>query len=252
VHDTQQFYYPHAAPSEFITHPHAFAYQSGDGYVDGYVDAYSEQPPPVWPPHIPDDLDSLVGWDGADGLIPPPRTSADGADAPPLIAPLRSPRHHQVSRRRRRVRLDDAVWPQLFGPVLGAITALTVIAVSVLGWVFTFDPLRELAASRMPHGFAQLWPLMVYGPWLVASLSILRAARERRATAHSWVVVVAFSGIAVGLCVVHATPTMTGVIIAGLPQLTAVVSFHQLVRQFTATQRARHAAASVPTPAKTR
>jgi hypothetical protein len=45
---------------------------------------------------------------------------------------------------------------------------------------------------------------------------------------------------------------MTGVIIAGLPQLTAVVSFHQLIRQFTATQRARHAAPPTVAPGKPR
>jgi hypothetical protein len=240
VHDTQQFFYPHAAPSEFNTQPQAFAYPPSDGYIE-------QGAATGWHPQIPDDVDTLIGWQAAAGFIPAPRIPDDpGTLSVDDLCPPTSGRPVRV--RRRKVRLSGPAWSQLLSPLFGAVTALTVLAVSVLGWLFTFDPLQELAASRMPPVFAQLWPLMVYGPWLVASLSILRGARERRGTAHSWAVVIAFSCIAVALSVVHTTPAMTGLIIAGLPQLTAVVSFHQLVRQFSTTQRARHAAAPSSPP----
>ncbi|WP_246143677.1 DUF2637 domain-containing protein [Actinacidiphila oryziradicis] len=243
MHDSQQFFYPHAAPSEFTTNPQAFAYLPSDVYI--------EQVPPGWNTQIPDDVDTLPDWQVAAGLIPSPRIPDDpgthsGDDPCPPVS------GRPVRPRRRKVRLKNPPWAQLISPLFGAVTALTVLAVSVLGWMFTFDPLQDLAATRLPHVFAALWPLMVYGPWLVASLSILRGARERRGAAHSWAVVVAFSCIAVALSVVHATPAVTALIIAGLPQLTAVVSFHQLVRQFSTTQRARHAAATSSPPSKVR
>jgi hypothetical protein len=83
------------------------------------------------------------------------------------------------------------------------------------------------------------WPLLVYGPWVVASLSILRAALHRRRAAHSWAVVVVFSLVAVYLCVAHAGHSPVRLAVAGLPPITALVCFHQLVRQITLTSPPR-------------
>lgn len=104
----------------------------------------------------------------------------------------------------------------------------------LLGWTFSYDPLRDLALTRVPQGLSQLWPLIIYGPWLVGCLSVLRAALDGRRPVHSWVVVVVFSSMATGLCVADVSRTVPDVIVAGLPPITAVVSLHQLVRQLLA------------------
>jgi hypothetical protein len=78
--------------------------------------------------------------------------------------------------------------------------------------------------------------LLLFGPWLVASLSVLRAALHRRRAAHSWFVVVLFSALAVTLCINQADKTLPGVAVAGLPSITALTCFHQLVRQITLTR----------------
>ncbi|WP_280702755.1 DUF2637 domain-containing protein [Kitasatospora sp. GP82] len=141
------------------------------------------------------------------------------------------------------------LWPQVVGALARLLTVLTVTSVCLLGGMLSYDPLRDLSLSRVPPGVAHLWPAVVYGPWLAGSLSILRAAMGGRRIAHAWVVVVVFSAVATALCIAHTAPTMPDLIIAGLPPFTSLTALHQLVRQITATRRARPAPShKAPTP----
>lgn len=112
---------------------------------------------------------------------------------------------------------------------------------SVLGGLVSYAPLRDAAASGPSPTLTSCWPLLIYGPWLVASLSILRAALHHRRTKHSWTVVMLFSGFAVVLCVAQAPMTVTGVAVAGIPPISALAAFQQIVRQMTLVSPPRHA-----------
>jgi hypothetical protein len=167
-------------------------------------------------------------------------------DYPP--AAPRPPGGHSHRRRNRLLRLIARF--RRPGPVLllrwlsllmATTTAAIVTMMSVLGGMIAYDPMRHLASLGVSPGLVGWWPLLVFGPWLVASLSILRAAVHQRHVPHSWAVVVFFSAVAVYLCVAHAQKTVTSMAVAGLPPITAVVSFHQLVRQITLTNPPRHA-----------
>jgi hypothetical protein len=148
-----------------------------------------------------------------------------------------------VSPRHRKVRAATLRCPpnriDLISCVIAVLTAAIVALVGVLGGTVTHNPLRQLAEPEAPSRIAQWWPLLIYGPWLVASLSILRAALHHRRAPHSWCVVVLFSVFAVMLCVAHAPLTPTGVAVAGLPPVAALACFHQLVRQITLTRPPR-------------
>jgi Protein of unknown function (DUF2637) len=149
---------------------------------------------------------------------------------------LVSPRHRKVrgaALRRPPNRID------LISCVIAVLTAVIVAVVGVLGGTVTHNPLRQLAEPGAPNRIAEWWPLLIYGPWLVASLSILRAALHQRRAPHSWCVVVLFSVFAVMLCVAHARMTPTGVAVAGLPPIAALACFQQLVRQITLTRPPR-------------
>ncbi|MGW7002009.1 DUF2637 domain-containing protein [Streptomyces sp. NPDC054933] len=166
--------------------------------------------------------------------------------APPIIPRQRGARRRPNRLLRllhllRALRPKPFPWLRALSLVIAAATAALVAMLSVLGGVISYDPLRRLASPDAPQGVVALWPLLVYGPWMVGSLSILRAAVHRRRAGHSWAVVVMFSAIAVYLCVAHAPRTVLGMAIAGLPPVTALVSFHQLVRQITLTNPPRHA-----------
>ncbi|WP_234426028.1 DUF2637 domain-containing protein [Streptomyces kebangsaanensis] len=168
------------------------------------------------------------------------------AELPPLREAAR--RHRKVRERKRPNVLRTA------SHVIAALTAMIASAVSFFGGMVAYDPLRVVALARMEDGLASWWPLLVYGPWLVASLSVLRAALHRRRAVHSWCVVLIFSSIAMLLCVVQAPRTLVDIAAAALPGLASLACFQQLVRQITLTRPPRRTAPrhrQPPAPAST-
>jgi hypothetical protein len=162
---------------------------------------------------------------------------------PPVPPPL--PRH----RRQRRIPWrgkgpsgdGPAWWLRFASMVLAASASVIVAMLSVLGGVTSYHPLRHVAAPGISGALAAWWPLLIYGPWLVACLSILRAALHQRGALHSWLVMIFFSALAVGLCIADSPHTVTGIAVAGLGPVSALIAFHQLVRQITLIHPPRHA-----------
>ncbi|MER6979828.1 DUF2637 domain-containing protein [Streptomyces carpinensis] len=156
------------------------------------------------------------------------------AALPPLRDVSRS--HRKVRERRRPNVLRTA------SHLIAALAAVIASSVSFFGGVVAYDPLRVVAMPRMHDGIASWWPLLVYGPWLVASLSVLRAALHQRRAVHSWCVVLLFSTIAMLLCVVQAPRTIVDMSAAALPGLASLACFQQVVRQITLTRPPRRTA----------
>ncbi|KOT35897.1 membrane protein [Streptomyces caelestis] len=155
------------------------------------------------------------------------------AELPPLRA---APRGHRKPPRRR----PDAL--RLASYATAALTAVTVSMVSVLSGVVTYDPLLLVTTAHSSGSSSAWWPVLVYGPWLAGSLSVLRAALHQRRALHSWFVVLLFSSVAVALCVAQAPRTVTDTAAAALPGAAALACFQQLVRQITLTRPPRRAA----------
>lgn len=122
-------------------------------------------------------------------------------------------------------------WRRLLSASSVLMTAVIAIAVAALGAVASYPSLRAIADGVAPSGIAGLWPLLIYGPWVVATLSILRARAYRRRTLHSWAVVIFFAAVATLLCIARVHPSPAGIAVAGLPPLTVLLCFHQFVRQ---------------------
>lgn len=213
------------------------------------------------PPTLADQLD--VHWDPAEELAhllheaieterkagPPPADENDlpadeGAGTPlagltEITAEL-PPLRPSPSRRRapsRKKRTTGALRTASF--FLAALTAAVASMVCVFSGMAAYDPLHHLAAYRTSGVTAGWWPLLVYGPWMVASLSILRAALHQRRAAHSWIVVLLFSTVSMLLCVAQAPRTLVDAATAALPSLAALACFQQLVRQITLTRPPR-------------
>ncbi|WP_399890462.1 DUF2637 domain-containing protein [Streptomyces sp. BBFR51] len=167
------------------------------------------------------------------------------AELPPL---RESPTSHRRVRRGRKVsRLRAA---SLFVAALAAVIAASV---SLFGGMVAYEPLRLAAVTRTRGSVVSWWPLLVYGPWLVASLAVLRAALHQRRAVHSWAVVLLFSAIAMLLCIAEAPRTLSDGAAAALPGLASLVCFQQVIRQITLTRpprravpRHRQRAAAVP------
>ncbi|WP_282082257.1 DUF2637 domain-containing protein [Streptomyces tendae] len=156
------------------------------------------------------------------------------AELPPL---RESPTSHRRVRRGRKVsRLRAA---SLFVAALAAVIAASV---SLFGGMVAYEPLRLAAVTRTRGSVVSWWPLLVYGPWLVASLAVLRAALHQRRAVHSWAVVLLFSAIAMLLCIAEAPRTVSDAAAAALPGLASLVCFQQVIRQITLTRPPRRAA----------
>ncbi|GAA2498696.1 DUF2637 domain-containing protein [Streptomyces gobitricini] len=158
------------------------------------------------------------------------------AELPPVRHPLAS--HRRVPPKKHVITLLRT------GSILiAALTAVIVSMVSVYGGMVAYEPLlRNATRPGASDGVVRWWPLLVYGPWLVASLSILRAAFHRRRATHSWSAVLLFSTIAMVLCVAQAPRTPLDATAAALPAVAALACFQQLVRQITLTRPPRQAA----------
>ncbi len=115
-----------------------------------------------------------------------------------------------------------------------------VTAVSVLAAVVSYGPLRNLVREACPTcgRLAPVWPLLVYGPWSLASLSVLQCAVYRRRAAPSWAASVLIALIAALLCVAGAPRTWPAAAVSGLPPVTALLCFHQLIEQIALTRTA--------------
>ncbi|MFF9315985.1 DUF2637 domain-containing protein [Streptomyces sp. NPDC014748] len=181
----------------------------------------------------------------AEPASPPPQLATPAAsplanlqaiteELPPLARGSRG--HRKIRERKRPNTIRTA------SRVLAAAAAVTASSVSFFGGMVAYEPLRVVAVARMDEGIASWWPLLVYGPWLVASLSVLRAALHRRRAVHSWCVVLLFSSIATLLCVIQAPRTIVDMAAATLPGLASLACFQQLVRQITLTRPPRRRA----------
>jgi len=110
-----------------------------------------------------------------------------------------------------------------------------VLALAVGGFSMSYGALHGLAlAEGVPASLAWLWPLIVDGFIVVASLSVLHAVLEQRSSVYPWCLMLVFSAISVGFNVLHAAPTPVARLVGAVPPLALVLSFEPLMRQVRA------------------
>ncbi|MDX3455408.1 DUF2637 domain-containing protein [Streptomyces sp. ME02-8801-2C] len=175
-------------------------------------------------------------------VVPPPHSepSSDVNFAEPMknlaqiTAQLPPIRRSSAGHRKMGAGNLRLAWLQTGSFVIVAFVAVIVAMVSVFGGMAAYGPLQNIATGTKSEMIPQ-WPLLVYGPWMVASLSILRTALHRRRALHSWFIVLLFSFVAIMLCVAQADRTVTAMAGAALPAVASLACFQQLVRQITLT-----------------
>ncbi|MGW1004846.1 DUF2637 domain-containing protein [Streptomyces sp. NPDC002520] len=147
--------------------------------------------------------------------------------------------HRKISRRRPPAESHLLDGGQRITHVTVLIASIGVAAVSLLTWAisYSYGQLHTIAETVLPANLAQWWPLTVYGPWFVAALSILRATVQRRSAHRSWGVILTASGVAVALCVSHASQAILTFVMLGIPPITALVCFWELVGQVSSKYR---------------
>ncbi|MFD7340211.1 DUF2637 domain-containing protein [Streptomyces violascens] len=220
------------------------------------VNQYSDYAQQMDVPHMwraPDPDTPSAGWDPSEELarILHPTHSVDSTPSPlGSDEQLRRP----VSRRRPRPGLHTLAGKRRIIAV-ATLTAMSAIcAVAILAWSISYscDQLHTIALLWAPPQLARRWPLMVYGPWLLAGQSILRASVQHRTARRSWAVMLISAGTAVALCIGQAPHSAVAMVVVGIPPITALVCFRELVGQFSSRSGPRHASDVVNGPRKTR
>ncbi|WP_258193472.1 DUF2637 domain-containing protein [Streptomyces sp. MA5143a] len=213
--------------------------------------------------------DTYGGMETQHIWLPDPRTPSDDWEhdeestqmsmpaSVPVSVPVAMPRQVQVpspSRpvSRRRPRPGAHIFsgnPRSF-TVAFLVFTITVCAATMLSWSisYSYNQLHGIALLVVSERFAQWWPLTVYGPWLVAGLSILRASVQHRTARRSWAVMLLSSGTAVALCIGQTPGSVLAMVVVGIPPITALVCFRELVGQFSSRSGPRHAADTVGGP----
>jgi hypothetical protein len=111
-------------------------------------------------------------------------------------------------------------------------TTSGVVGLAVGGFAMSYDALHSLALTQgVPAPLAWMWPLVVDGFIVVASLSVVRAVADGRRAGYPWLLVLTFSTISVAFNVVHAAPTLVARFVAAIPPAALVLSFELLMRQ---------------------
>ncbi|WP_330458720.1 DUF2637 domain-containing protein [Streptomyces sp. NBC_00820] len=197
---------------------------------------------------------TLNAWDLDEELAhmlsaaPDPEPAPAPAAAPvPTPAPAPAPLHRQPSRsERRHMQRQSHLLPgdRRITHATILIAVIAVCAASLLGWsiTYTYGQLRTIAESVLPGNLAHWWPLTVYGPWFVAALSILRATIQHQRAPRSWGVILTASAMAVALCVSHSSRSLLAYVMLGVPPITALVCFWELVGQVSSKYRTRQGA----------
>ncbi|MCY0940778.1 hypothetical protein [Streptomyces antarcticus] len=163
--------------------------------------------------------------------------------------PERAPTPSSSGHRRNASKSPVATLLQTGSLFTAALVAAIATVVSILSGLAICDALRHSAAPHTAREVVIWWPLLIYGPWMVASLSILRSALHQRRALHSWSIVLLFSTLATLLCVAQAPRTIAAGAASALPAVAALACFQQLVRQITLTRPPRQAAPRHRNPA---
>lgn len=195
--------------------------------------------------HVPGPEITANDWDPVEELA---QILSTPTSVSPVATPLDIPSPRRSSRRRLRQDSHLLDGGRRVTHITLLIATVSLCAVCMLGWsvCYSYGQLREIASSVLPTRLAQCWPLMVYGPWFVAALSVVRATAQRRSARRSWCVVLAASAMAVALCVSHSSHALLSLVIFGIPPVTALVCFWELVGQISTKSRPRHATPTDP------
>jgi hypothetical protein len=219
-------------------------YDPVDHHFDG---AQPFETQPIW---LPGPRASSGVWDPNDELIHMPYV-AHAVEVPiPPLPDVRDLPRRPVSRRRPRPGTHMLSKNPRIVPVFFLITTIAVCALTMLYWSvsYSYGQLRGIALLVVAEHLARWWPLTVYGPWLLAGLSILRASVQQRTARKSWAVMLICSGTAVALCIGQTTSSVLAMVIVGIPPITALVCFRELVGQFSSGHGPRHAAEALNGP----
>jgi hypothetical protein len=130
-----------------------------------------------------------------------------------------------------RRRLRDGRWVQ-------PTSAAGVLGIGAAAFLLSYDALHSLAlASGVRPGLARIWPGVLDGFIVVATLTVVAAKRASRPTWYPWALVVLFSAASVAFNILHAVDQQlvaagwVAALVFAMPPVALVLATHLLLQQ---------------------
>jgi len=130
-----------------------------------------------------------------------------------------------------RAMLGDGRWVQ-------PVSAAGVLGIGAAAFLLSYDALHSLAlASGVRPGLARIWPGVLDGFIVVATLTVVAAKRARQATWYPWTLVVLFAAASVAFNILHAldrylaAARWVGPLVFAMPPVALVLATHLLLQQ---------------------
>jgi Protein of unknown function (DUF2637) len=127
--------------------------------------------------------------------------------------------------------LRDGRWVQ-------PVSAAGVLGIGAAAFLLSYDALHSLAvASGVRPGLARIWPGVLDGFIVVATLTVVAAKRARQPTWYPWALVALFSAASVVFNILHAldkyltAARWVGPLVFAMPPLALVLATHLLLQQ---------------------
>jgi hypothetical protein len=128
-------------------------------------------------------------------------------------------------------RLRDGRWVQ-------PTSAAGVLGIGAAAFLLSYDALHSLAlASGVRPGLARIWPGVLDGFIVVATLTVVAAKRASRPTWYPWTLVVLFSAASVAFNILHAIDQAlapagwVAALVFAMPPVALVLATHLLLQQ---------------------
>jgi hypothetical protein len=141
--------------------------------------------------------------------------------------------------------LRDGRWVQ-------PVSAAGVLGIGAAAFLLSYDALHSLAlASGVRPGLARIWPGVLDGFIVIATLTVVAAKRTRQPTWYPWALVALFSAASVAFNILHALDRYLAAahwvrpLVFAMPPVALVLATHLLLQQ-GAWQRLHTQATSEP------
>jgi Protein of unknown function (DUF2637) len=127
--------------------------------------------------------------------------------------------------------LRDGRWVQ-------PVSAAGVLGIGAAAFLLSYDALHSLAvASGVRPGLARIWPGVLDGFIVVATLTVVAAKRAGQSTWYPWALVALFSAASVAFNILHAldryltAARWVGPLVFAMPPVALVLATHLLLQQ---------------------
>jgi predicted transcriptional regulator len=115
---------------------------------------------------------------------------------------------------------------------IGLITSVLVLALAVAAFVLSYDALRGLAADNgVKAQLAWIWPFVIDGFLIVASLSVLRNGLLGERALYQWSLVALFTAASIAFNIAHAPENLLARVVGATPPVALALAFELLMGQ---------------------